>query len=152
MILHAFLRIVYSRLVWLRDICTKVTQLIKAKIMNTRITNYIRKGSQIEWQPLLEEGVDTKGISIKALRYDQLHTRPLTFLLKFELGARYPYHNHPAGEEIFVVEGSCQIEGETLSSGDYLYTPPASRHAVKSETDCVLFLMVPQEVQIIGQK
>lgn len=117
--------------------------------MNTSITNYIKKSRQLEWQPLLEAGVNTKGIYVKTLRYDEPNTRPVTFLLKFNPGAQYPYHNHPAGEEILVVEGSCQIEGETLSAGDYLYTPPGYRHAVRTETGCVLFLIVPREVEIV---
>ena len=104
-----------------------------------------------EWQPLIEEGIDTNGLFVKPLRYDETNERSLSFLLKFEPEAQYPYHNHPGGEEIFVLSGHCKIEGEVLSEGDYLYTPPNFKHSVESETGCVLFFMVPEEVEIINR-
>lgn len=83
------------------------------------------------------------------LRYDESAGRAPSILLKFEPGAKYPYHNHPGGEEIFVLEGSCLIEGAALSAGDYLYTPLGFKHSVKSETGCVLMLVIPEEVEIL---
>lgn len=111
--------------------------------------NYITHSESIEWKPLLEGGVDTKGIFIKVLRYDEEAKRAPAFLLKFEAGASYPYHNHPAGEEAFVLEGEVFFNDTKLTQGDYLYTPPTFKHAVKTETGCVLFFSVPQEVEII---
>jgi len=40
---------------------------------------------------------------------------PPTILLKFEAGAVYPYHNHPGGEEVFVLEGDVLFNEEKLS-------------------------------------
>lgn len=117
--------------------------------MSTDIHDYITKTNRTAWKALKEEGVDTRGISVKVLRYDEQQKRPPTFMLRFEPGASYPYHNHPAGEELLVLEGSCIIEGATLQAGDYLYTPPTYKHAVKSETGCTLLLIVPEEVEII---
>ena len=116
--------------------------------MNTKIEDYIVNTTSTEWQPLQEEGVDTKGIYIKTLRLDE-SGRPPSFLLKFEEGASYPYHNHPAGEELFVIAGTCIIEGAALKKGDYLYTPPNFKHSVKTETGCILYFIVPEEVEII---
>lgn len=117
--------------------------------MDTRIENYIRQTPTMEWQPLKEAGVDTTGLFVKALRYDE-NGRPPSILLKFEPGAQYPYHNHPGGEEIFVLEGSCSIEGAGLKAGDYLYTPPGFRHGVRSEKGCILLLLIPEEVEILA--
>ncbi|MEO6132187.1 MAG: dimethylsulfonioproprionate lyase family protein [Saprospiraceae bacterium] len=116
--------------------------------MNPDIRNYIKKTHQTEWIPLNEEGVDTKGVFVKVLRYDELTKRAPTILLKFDPGASYPYHNHPGGEEVFVLEGSAIFEGETMSVGDYLYTPPGFKHSVRTESGCVLLFMVPEEVEI----
>ena len=116
--------------------------------MSTKIQDYILSTHSVEWQPLQEAGVNTTGIYIKTLRFDDAG-RPPSFLLKFEAGASYPYHNHPAGEELFVLEGSCIIEGATLKKGDYLYTPPNFKHSVKSELGCVLYFIVPEEVEIL---
>jgi quercetin dioxygenase-like cupin family protein len=107
------------------------------------------KTAHIEWKPLVEGGVDTSGISVKVLRTDPVTGRAPSFLLRFEPGAMYPYHNHPAGEELFVLSGSCVIEGTTLEAGDYLYTPPGSKHAVRTDKGCMLLFQVPEEVEIL---
>jgi len=107
------------------------------------------KTAQMEWKPLVESGVDTTGISVKTLRVDTATGRAPVFLLRFEPGASYPYHNHPAGEELFVLSGSCVIEGTTVEAGDYLYTPPGSKHAVRSPTGCTILFQVPKEVEIL---
>ncbi len=117
--------------------------------MITDIRNYITRSHQKEWNPLIEQGVNTKGIFVKVLRFDERTQRAPTILLKFETGATYPYHNHPAGEEVFVLEGDAIIGGERLSAGDYLYTPPDFKHSVKSEHGCVLLFIVPEEVEIL---
>ncbi len=117
--------------------------------MSKSIQDYIVKSQQKEWIPLTEKGIDYKGVFIKSLKYDNDNQRSTTILLKFQAGEQYPYHNHPAGEEVFVLEGSCIIEGATLNTGDYLYTPPNFRHSVKSETGCILLFVVPEEVEIL---
>lgn len=116
--------------------------------MSTRMEDYIVSTDATGWNPLIEKGVDTMGIYVKILRFGE-NGRPPSFLLKFEAGASYPYHNHPAGEELFVLEGTCIIEGVTLKKGDYLYTPPNFKHRVKTETGCVLYFLVPEEVEIL---
>jgi quercetin dioxygenase-like cupin family protein len=119
--------------------------------MNSDIQNYITRSHQKEWRPLIEEGVNTKGIFVKVLRFDEQTSRAPSILLKFEAGATYPYHNHPAGEEGFVLEGDVIIGGAKLSAGDYLYTPPNFKHSVHSENGCVLLFIVPQEVEILKE-
>ena len=117
--------------------------------MDTHIENYIRHTPSMEWQALQETGINTAGIFVKALRNDE-NGRPPSILLKFEAGAQYPYHNHPGGEEIFVLEGSCTIEDAVLMTGDYLYTPPGFKHGVRSENGCLLLLLIPEEVEILA--
>ena len=117
--------------------------------MSTNIHDYIVPTSKLEWQPLIEKEVHYKGVFIKALRPDPASQRSTTILLKFEPDASYPYHNHPAGEELFVIEGVAIVEGVTLHPGDYLYTPPNFKHSVTTKTGCTLLLMVPEEVEIL---
>lgn len=116
---------------------------------STNVYDYLTRSSQIAWKPLKEKGVDTSGIWVKALRFDEEQQRPHTFFIRFEPGASYPYHNHPAGEELLVIEGSCEVAGAKLEAGDYLYTPPDFKHSVKTETGCTLLLIVPEEVEIL---
>lgn len=74
--------------------------------MSTEMKDYIVNTNKVDWKPLTEIGVDTKGISVKVLRYDESTKRSPSFMLKFEAGAKYPFHNHPGGEKVFVLEGS----------------------------------------------
>lgn len=119
--------------------------------MDTNINNYITKTNSIGWQPLTEEGIDTTGIYVKTLRFDEQKNRPPGILLKFDAGAEYPYHNHPGGEELFVLKGSCFVNEAELQAGDYLYTPPGFKHSVRTVTGCELLLVIPEEVEIIGK-
>lgn len=117
--------------------------------MSTDINEYINRNDPGNWQPLIEKGIKYEGISIRSLRYDKPSGRSKTILLRFEPGARYPYHNHPAGEEVFVLEGEVTIENTVLRAGDYLYTPPGFKHAVESATGCTLLFVVPEEVELL---
>ncbi|MEZ4817554.1 MAG: cupin domain-containing protein [Flavobacteriaceae bacterium] len=116
------------------------------------IKDYITKSHHIDWQPLIENEINYEGISVKSLQFDKATNRSKAILLKFEKGASYPYHIHPAGEEILVLEGSCKIHSETLTQGDYLYTPPTGKHSVTTETGCILFLSIPEEVILIPKE
>jgi len=118
--------------------------------MNTDINSYIVRNNQKEWQPLIEKGIHYKGISVISLKFDETKQRSTTILLKFEPGASYPYHNHPGGEEIFVLSGEAILENITLEEGDYLYTPVNFKHSVTTETGCTLLFVVPEEVEILS--
>lgn len=113
------------------------------------ISDYIVWSNQ-EWQPLIEKEIHYKGISVKSLHYDERKERSTTILLKFEPGATYPYHNHPGGEEIYVLEGDAILENVTLKQGDYLYTPKDFKHSVTTATGCTMLFVVPEEVEILN--
>jgi quercetin dioxygenase-like cupin family protein len=113
------------------------------------VRDYITRSTEKEWTPLEENGVRYEGVFVKSLRFDAPTQRSKTILLKFESEASYPFHTHPAGEEIFVLEGGCEIEGEALRQGDYLYTPPDGKHSVRSENGCTLLLSIPEEVILL---
>ena len=117
--------------------------------MNTDINNYIIRNNQKEWQPLIEKGIHYYGISVLSLRFDEVKQRSTTILLKFEPGATYPYHNHPGGEEIYVLNGEAILENITLYEGDYLYTPVNFKHSVTTQTGCIMLFIVPEEVEIL---
>jgi anti-sigma factor ChrR (cupin superfamily) len=113
------------------------------------IANQLVRSQQATWTPLHEEGLQTNGIFVKLLRFDKAANRPPTFLLKFEAGASYPNHNHPGGEEVYVLEGEVRFGPDHLTAGDYLYTAPGNTHSAFSKTGCVLLFVVPQEVEIL---
>ncbi len=109
----------------------------------------VTKTNDLEWKPLVEQGVKTDGIFVKILRFDDEEQRPPSFLLRFDAGASYPNHNHPGGEEVFVLEGSVRFGKIQLEKGDYLYTPPNETHSVFSKTGCTMLFVVPAEVEIL---
>ncbi len=121
---------------------------VKENLVEKILPHHV-KSNTMYWKPLVEEGINTNGIFVKILRYDEVAKRPPVFLLKFESGAKYPAHNHPAGEEVFVLEGEVKFGNKNLSAGDYLYTPPNGKHAVWSKTGCVMLLIVPEEVEVL---
>jgi len=120
-------------------------------MISSDINNYIVRSNQKDWQPLVEKGISYKGISVISLHYDEEKKRSTTILLKFEPGATYPYHNHPAGEEIYMLSGEAILENVTLSQGDYLYTPPNFKHSVTTTKGCTMFFIIPEEVEILQE-
>jgi quercetin dioxygenase-like cupin family protein len=119
------------------------------KIGVPRGANQVVRSGQVEWRPLDEPGVS--GVDVKVLRRDDATGRAPTILLRFAPGATYPAHNHPGGEEIFVLEGEIRLGQDHLRAGDYLYTAPNNKHGVSSETGCVLLLVAPEEVEILAR-
>ena len=113
------------------------------------MTPQVTQSGLLDWKPLVENGVKTDGIYVKVLRFDEVTKRPPTFMLKFDAGASYPNHNHPAGEEVFVLEGEVRFGPTQLNAGDYLYTPPSGKHSVFSKTGCTMLFVVPEEVEML---
>lgn len=86
------------------------------------------------------------GVTWKKLRFDA-ETGQSAVLLKFEPGARYGRHRHPAGEQYWVLEGSLEDGSATYGSGTYVSHPPGSAHTPSSQEGCLLFvtLLAPIE-------
>ncbi|MDR3419049.1 MAG: cupin domain-containing protein [Nevskia sp.] len=120
---------------------------MEVRVKPTLKPNQLVRSHEVSWQPLAEPGI--VGVSVKVLRFDPIAHRAPTILLKFEPGASYPAHNHPGGEEIYVLEGDIRLGKDHLKAGDYLYTVPNNVHAVHSEGGCVVLVNVPQEVEVI---
>jgi quercetin dioxygenase-like cupin family protein len=101
-------------------------------------------GSTAEWR-VSKLGA---GVSVKVLRRDEA-SGALTVLLRFDPGGHFPAHRHPAGEEVFVVEGEVRIGKERFRQGDYIYTEPQGVHAVSSEPGGTILVMLPRPVEIL---
>jgi quercetin dioxygenase-like cupin family protein len=94
--------------------------------MNTGIKPFMVNDTNTHWKPLVEDGHHYAGVGIKSLRYEEVTQRSPSVPLKFEAGAPNPYHNHPGGEEILVIDGSCRVDEAELKAGDHWYTHPDS--------------------------
>jgi quercetin dioxygenase-like cupin family protein len=82
------------------------------------------------------------GIWRKLLRSDAA-TGARTVLLKLEANSRLPRHMHPAGEEVFVLEGRVRFEETWYDAGYYLYSPPGSADDVYTDAGAILFVALP---------
>ncbi len=92
----------------------------------------------LDWTP-----TDWTGIYRKVLRNDA-ETGAIAVLLKFDANTHMPKHMHPAGEEVFVLEGRVRFEDSWYETGYYLYSPPSSSDDVFTDTGAVLFVSLPK--------
>ena len=53
-------------------------------------------------------------------------------LIRFAPGTALPAHDHPAGEEVFVLEGTYTDADGSYGPGTWVRYPPGSRHAPSS--------------------
>jgi anti-sigma factor ChrR (cupin superfamily) len=67
-----------------------------------------------------------------------------TSFVKFESGSYFPHHEHPKGEELYVLEGVFSDESGDYPAGTYIRNPPGSRHKPFTESGCTLFVKLDQ--------
>jgi quercetin dioxygenase-like cupin family protein len=78
----------------------------------------------------------------------------MTFFVRMTRGARAPHHDHPGGEETYMIEGTLRVghradadghplDDVVLTAGGYLFAPPHERHDGLAETDALFFVVAP---------
>jgi len=67
-----------------------------------------------------------------------------TSLVAYAPGSQYPAHDHPGGEEIFVLEGVFSDEHGDYRAGTYIRNPAGIQHAPFSKQGCKLFVKLNQ--------
>jgi len=94
----------------------------------------------------------TPGVEICVLR---LHAdRGLTFLVRMARGARAERHNHPGGEETYVLLGKVRIDRRiaadgralpdvVLVPGSHLFAEPGEVHEGEAEEDTEFLVFAP---------
>lgn len=68
----------------------------------------------------------------------------VTSVVRFDPGARFPEHDHPQGEEIFVLEGEFCDERGCFGPGTFQLNPEGFRHAPYTPSGCLLFVKLRQ--------
>ena len=81
------------------------------------------------------------GIAVQPLYAEDGYPEEMV-LVRFDAGATYPEHDHPAGEEIFVLEGGVGDEHGACAAGSWVRYPPGSSHSVHSEAGAVLYVKI----------
>ncbi len=68
----------------------------------------------------------------------------VTSIVRYDADSAFPVHDHPDGEEIFVLDGTFSDEHGDYPAGSYLLNPEGHRHAPFSDNGCVLFVKLRQ--------
>ncbi len=68
----------------------------------------------------------------------------VTSIVRYDANSAFPVHDHPDGEEIFVLDGTFSDEHGDYPAGSYLLNPEGFRHAPFSEGGCVIFVKLRQ--------
>lgn len=66
--------------------------------------------------------------------------RETVSLMKLDPGTRLKRHHHPAGEEIWVLEGVLEDHRGVYPRGTWLRNPPGSSHAPSSRAGCLFYV------------
>lgn len=90
---------------------------------------------QLEW-----ESSPARNVWRKKLEREAKESGKATSLVKYDAGASFSTHTHPAGEEIFVINGTFSDESGDYPAGSYLRNPAKSQHAPYSDAGCELFV------------
>jgi anti-sigma factor ChrR (cupin superfamily) len=61
-------------------------------------------------------------------------------LVRLAPGAETPRHDHPGGEEIFVIDGDLNDGNGRYRAGSWVRYPPGSSHQVHTEGGCTLYV------------
>jgi anti-sigma factor ChrR (cupin superfamily) len=86
----------------------------------------------------------SSGVLRKPLEREAKESGYTTSIVVYKPGASFSQHNHPLGEEIFVLDGIFSDEQGDYPAGSYLRNPPGSKHAPFSKDGCTLFVKLNQ--------
>lgn len=70
-----------------------------------------------------------------------------TSIVRYAPASRFPFHTHPAGEEILVLSGTFSDESGDFPEGWYLRNPPGSGHRPSSREGALIFVKLRQMAQ-----
>ncbi|MGM0481500.1 MAG: cupin domain-containing protein [Pseudomonadota bacterium] len=84
------------------------------------------------------------GVRRKLLEREEAEQGRATSVVEYLPGAAFATHQHPLGEEIFVLEGVFSDQFGDYPAGTYLRNPPGSEHAPFSNAGCKLLVKLHQ--------
>lgn len=90
--------------------------------------------STADWRP-----GDFPGTEILPL-YENADYPERILLFRAEPGCVVPEHEHPAGEEFFILDGSLEDKLGVYRAGHWVRNPPGSRHSVRSRDGVLAYV------------
>lgn len=97
----------------------------------------------LPWQPFRE------GVEIYPLYKDESKENGASAaLLRYQAGAKVPYHSHGGYEHILVLSGSQSDADGLYPKGSFVINSPNTSHQVSSEEGCVVLIVWEKPVII----
>ena len=84
------------------------------------------------------------GVRRKPLERAGAESGHATSIVEFTPGSKFDRHEHPQGEEIFVLDGVFSDETGNYGPGTYMRNPAGTAHAPFSTDGCTLFVKLCQ--------
>lgn len=94
----------------------------------------------LEWAPSPSRSVWRKRVHLVG----PAEAGQVTSIVRYEPSSSFPAHDHPDGEEIFVLDGVFSDEHGDWPAGTYLLNPEGFRHTPFSREGCKLFVKLRQ--------
>jgi len=92
-------------------------------------------GSTLKW-----EASPAARVWRKKLERQAAETGRATSVVRYEAGTRFDTHDHPNGEEIYVLSGVFSDETGDYPAGSYIRNPAGTAHAPFSTGGCDIFV------------
>lgn len=99
----------------------------------------IQDTNWLEW-----EQSPAKGVWRRKLAREEAERGHATSIVRYEAGASFSAHDHPAGEEILVLDGVFSDHTGDYGAGSYFRNPEGFRHAPFSEEGCTILVKLHQ--------
>lgn len=96
--------------------------------------------ARMEWTPSPSGSVWRKRVHLVG----PPESGQVTSVVRYEPRSSFPAHDHPEGEEIFVLDGVFSDEHGDWLAGTFLLNPEGFRHTPFSEPGCLLFVKLRQ--------
>ena len=90
--------------------------------------------NKAEWRPRKVDGVEAIPL------YEEDGHPESIRLVRYAAGVRFPTHDHPGGEEVFVIDGTLEDEFGHYKKGSWIRFPHGSRHTPSSKDGCLLYV------------
>lgn len=92
------------------------------------------------------------GVWRKPLARENRESGHATSIVRYDVGAKFSRHNHPLGEEIFVLSGTFSDETGDFPAGSYFRNPKGFIHAPFSLHGCELLVKLHQFSELDNQR
>jgi anti-sigma factor ChrR (cupin superfamily) len=99
-----------------------------------QLTMFAIRSADLQWKPHRMQGV-----TVAVLFVDSVN-RMRNLLVKAAAGVVYPFHQHRGIEEIYMLEGELEIDGEVYFAGDYIRSHPNTIHSPSTSTGCMFLI------------